>query len=99
MGGGVDSQCHTLVPLLIVQEAEWAPGPVWMGVESLASTGTWSQTIWPVVSFYSSYAIQALLYMFCWLLKSVTCHNSVFAVYNWPGISPSPKVEKNCLPT
>jgi hypothetical protein len=43
---GVDGQCHglatfpqerALVP--IVQEAGWAPGPVWMGVENRAPTG------------------------------------------------------------
>ena len=26
-------------PVLIVQEAGWAPGPVWRGVENLAATG------------------------------------------------------------
>jgi len=26
-------------PALIVQEAGWAPGPVWTGAENLASTG------------------------------------------------------------
>ena len=26
-------------PVPIVQEAGWAPGPVWIGVENLASTG------------------------------------------------------------
>jgi hypothetical protein len=26
-------------PVLIVQEAGWAPGPVWTGAENLASTG------------------------------------------------------------
>ena len=26
-------------PVLIVQEAEWAPGPIWTGVENLDSTG------------------------------------------------------------
>ena len=26
-------------PLSIVQEAGWAPGPVWIGAENLASTG------------------------------------------------------------
>ena len=26
-------------PVLIVQEAGWAPGPVWTGAENLTSTG------------------------------------------------------------
>ena len=29
-------------PVLIVQEAGWAPGPVWAGAENLAPTGIWS---------------------------------------------------------
>jgi len=28
--------------LPIVQEAGWAPGPVWTGVENIAPTGIWS---------------------------------------------------------
>jgi len=43
---GVDGQRHALTvlnletdPLLIVQEAECAPGPVWTGAENLAYTG------------------------------------------------------------
>jgi hypothetical protein len=34
---GVGAQRHDPVP--IVQEAEWAPGPVWRGAENLAPTG------------------------------------------------------------
>ena len=26
-------------PVTIVQEAEWTPGPVWIGAENLAATG------------------------------------------------------------
>jgi len=44
MGGG--GQPHTPAactpgkdPVLIVQEAEWAPGPVWTGAENLVPTG------------------------------------------------------------
>jgi len=43
--GGVGSQRHALAiippgkdPVPIVQEAGWAPGPVWTGAENLAST-------------------------------------------------------------
>jgi hypothetical protein len=32
-------------PVPIVQEAEWAPGPVWTGAENLASTGTRSPNL------------------------------------------------------
>ena len=33
-------------PVLIVQEAEWAPGPVWTGAKNLAPTGIRSRTDW-----------------------------------------------------
>ena len=43
---GVRGQGHALVtlypgkdPVPIVQEARWAPGPVWTGAENLAPTG------------------------------------------------------------
>jgi hypothetical protein len=44
---GVDGQRHTPAailrerdPLPIVQEAEWAPGPVWMSAGDLSHTGS-----------------------------------------------------------
>jgi len=40
----------------ILQEAGWAPGPVWTGAENLASTGTQSRTIQPVASHYNDWA-------------------------------------------
>ena len=43
-------------PVPIVQEAGWAPGPVWTGTENLAPTGIQSQTIQPVASRYTDYA-------------------------------------------
>jgi hypothetical protein len=46
-----------LVP--IVQEARWAPEPVWIGVENLAPPGFDPQTFQPVASHYTDYAILA----------------------------------------
>jgi hypothetical protein len=46
-----------LVP--IVQEAWWALGPVWMGPESLASTGVEPQIVQPTASPYTNYTILA----------------------------------------
>ena len=43
-----------LVP--IVQEAGWAPGPVWTGVENLTTTGFDLRTVQPVDSRYTDYA-------------------------------------------
>lgn len=34
---GIDDQCHAVVPT--VQEAGYAPGQVWTGMESLVPTG------------------------------------------------------------
>jgi hypothetical protein len=44
-------------PVPIVQEAGWAPGPVWMGAENLVPTGTQSlDRPQPVASRYTNYA-------------------------------------------
>ena len=43
-------------PVPIVQEAGWAPGPVWIGAENLAPTGFDPRTVQPVGSFYTDYA-------------------------------------------
>jgi hypothetical protein len=37
----------------IVQEAGWAPGPVWIGAENLAPTGIRSRTVQHVTSGYT----------------------------------------------
>ena len=43
-------------PVPIVQEAGWAPGPVWTGVESLAPPGFDPRTVQPVASRYTDWA-------------------------------------------
>ena len=43
-------------PAPIVQEAGWAPGPVWTGAENLAPTGFDPRTLQPVVSRYTDWA-------------------------------------------
>jgi hypothetical protein len=63
-GGGVlDTVPRPLYPreklVPIVQEAEWAHGPVWTGMESLAAPGFDSHTIQPVAS-HTNYAILTL---------------------------------------
>jgi len=42
-----------------VQEAGWAPGPVWTCAENLAPTGMGSQTVQPAASRYTDGAIPA----------------------------------------
>ena len=50
-------------PVPIVQEAGWAPGPVWTGAENLAppSPGFDPQTIQPVASRYTDWATRPTL--------------------------------------
>jgi len=43
-------------PVPIVQEAGWAPGPVWTGAENLAPPGLDPRTVQPVGSRYTDYA-------------------------------------------
>ena len=43
-------------PVPILQEAGWAPGPVWTGVENLAPPGFDPWTVQPVASHYTDYA-------------------------------------------
>ena len=44
---------RTLPPGSILQEAGWAPGPVWTGTENLVPTGIRYRTVHPVVSRYT----------------------------------------------
>jgi len=50
-------QERQLVP--IAQEAVWAPGTVWTGVENLAPTKSDPLAVQPIVSCYADYAIPA----------------------------------------
>ena len=57
---GVGGQRHAPVaftlgkdPVPILQEAGWAPGPVWKGAENLAPQGFDPRTIQPVASRYT----------------------------------------------
>jgi hypothetical protein len=43
----------------IVQEAGWALGPVWMGLENLPQVGFEPQTVQPILSAYTAYATLA----------------------------------------
>ena len=43
-------------PVPIVQEAGWAPGPVWKGAENLDPSGFEPWTVQPVASRYTDYA-------------------------------------------
>jgi len=43
----------------IVQEAGWAPGPIWTGAENLARPGFDPWTVHPIASRYTDWAITA----------------------------------------
>ena len=53
-------------PVPIVQEAGWAPGPVWMGGKSRPPPG-FIPTIQPVVSCYTNWATQPTLYIYIYI--------------------------------
>jgi len=46
-------------PVPIVQEAGWAPEPVWIGAENLAPLGFDPRTFQPAASRYTDYDIAA----------------------------------------
>jgi hypothetical protein len=46
-------------PVPIVQEAGWAPEPVWIGAENLAPPGFDPRPFQPLASRYTDYAIPA----------------------------------------
>ena len=47
-------------PVPILQEVGWYQGPVWMGAENVAPPGIDFQTVRPVASGYTNYAISLL---------------------------------------
>ena len=84
---GVGGQCHAPAaftpgkdPVPIVQEAGWAPGPVWIGAENLAPPPGFNPwTFQPVVSCYTDNAIPALCRLVLFILKDnptqqLSCH-------------------------
>ena len=58
----MSGQCHTLAtfpPVPIVQEARWASGLIWIGLETSPPPGFRPWTVWPVVISYTKYGILA----------------------------------------
>jgi hypothetical protein len=53
------------VPVLIVQEAGWAPGPVWTGAENFVPPGFDPRTVRPAASLYSEGATRSTRASFC----------------------------------
>ena len=58
-------------PVPIVQEAVWAPGPVWTGAENLAPTGIRYRTVQPVACRYTDWATGPTFLYLCVSLNNV----------------------------
>jgi hypothetical protein len=71
-------------PVPIVQEAGWAPGPVWTGVENLAPPGFDPRTVQPVASRYTDWATRSRSKKYCIMYYEVHVRvpdiNNVFIV-------------------
>ena len=65
-------------PVPIVQEAGWAPEPVWIGAENLAPPRFDPRTFQPVASHYTDWAIQAPLLQLRKLKKFVPKISPIF---------------------
>jgi hypothetical protein len=61
-----------LVP--IVQEAGWAPGPVWTGAENLTLTGIRSPDRLAVASHYTDWATRPTLVMYAYQILQLSRH-------------------------
>ena len=66
----------------IVQEAGWAPGPVWTGAENLAPPGFDPRTVQPVGSRYTDYAtrptVKQVVYIITTRTKIKSDNDTVF---------------------
>ena len=60
-------------PVPIVQEAGWAPGLVWIGVENLAPTGIWSPDL--AVSSESLYRLSYPGPLYCEYCQDYWAHS------------------------
>jgi hypothetical protein len=65
---GVSGQHHAPAPFTpgknpvpIVQEAGWAPEPVWLVAENVASPGFYPRTFQPVASLYTDWATRLIM--------------------------------------
>jgi len=70
-------------PIPIVQEAGWAPGPLWTGAENLIPTGIRSQTFQPIVSRYTDWATgPTSLYWYIVVYRRNMLHYIILLLYN-----------------
>ena len=76
----------------IVQEAGWAPGPVWTGAENLAPPppGFDPRTVQPVASRYTDWTIAAEFQLFASPLKTIFFSNPNSSQFPVMYITPMP---------
>jgi hypothetical protein len=76
-------------PVPFVQEAGWAPGPVWTGAENLAPPGFVPRTVQPVASRYTGYATRPsinvylnfmFITLYTWLVEMKIIHTMVHSI-------------------
>ena len=68
-------------PVPIIQEAAWAPGPVWIGVENLAPPGFDPRTVQPVGSRYTDYATRPVNVHIKTLKNAPTCFDLIQIIF------------------
>jgi hypothetical protein len=94
-GGGWCGQHHVPAaftpgkdPVPFVQEAGWAPEPVWIGAENLAPPGFDPRTFQPVASRYTDLAIAAfakiLIFKISYDLKEIKTVADKILAYVFP---------------
>jgi hypothetical protein len=71
-------------PLPIVQEAGWAPGPVWTAAKNLSPPGFDPRTVQSVASRYTDWAIAAHLkniFSFSFCLFVISLYRYMFSIF------------------
>ena len=61
----------------VLQEAGWAPGPVWTGAKNIVPTGIRSRTVQPVVSHYKDWATRSTKMTVLWLIPTHWLETSI----------------------
>jgi hypothetical protein len=71
-------------PVPIVQEAGWAPEPIWIGAENLAPPGFDPRTFQPVASRYTDYAIPAPTHKIEIIINKTAQYQLHKGHFSWP---------------
>jgi hypothetical protein len=66
-------------PVPIVQEAGWAPGPVWTGAENLAPPGFDPRIVQPIASHYTDWATRPTSPVYIYDIIQIFCFNAKFS--------------------